>query len=202
MSASDAAADLTVAAVDVLDRLHQLLTVEHLYDGWRDELDRAIRDAAVVLDSHDHQDGADEPAESSRNPESGTPDESGDDGLSSHDSDELSSHDSAVKRCPRCNTVKSHDEFGRNRSAHDGLQGWCKPCARQYDRERRAPANTACGDSTSDVPTEALAEDGKTRSARQLTEPTGQPPEPDPDTPAPAHARGVARTVPAMRRVT
>lgn len=40
------------------------------------------------------------------------------------------------------------------------------------------------------------------RTARRLPAPTGQPVEFDPDTPPPAHARGVARTVPNMRRVT
>lgn len=166
---SDDTADLTVAALDVLDRLHQLLTIDELYGGYRDDLDRAIRDAATVLDSYDHQTGTDQPAEASSNPESGTPDDS-----------------EAVKYCPRCHTTKPVDEFGRNRSAHDGRQGWCKPCMREYDRERRAPANTARGDSTSDVASQA-------RPARRLTEPTGQPPEPDPDAPAPVHAGAPSR---------
>ena len=33
-----------------------------------------------------------------------------------------------VKRCPRCETQKSTDEFVRNRSAKDGVGGYCKPC--------------------------------------------------------------------------
>lgn len=33
-----------------------------------------------------------------------------------------------MKRCPKCQLVKSVDEFNRNRNESDGLQVWCKPC--------------------------------------------------------------------------
>lgn len=171
MTVTDDDADLTVAALDVLDRLHQLLTADQLYDGWRDELDRAIRDAATVLDSDDHQDGADQP----------------DEGLSSHDSD--------VKHCSRCATTKSVDEFGRNRSARDGLQSWCKACVRAYNRR---------GDSTSDVPTSdgISGAASQARQARRLNEPTGQPVEPDPDSRPPAHAGSPNRTPSTLTPLT
>lgn len=42
------------------------------------------------------------------------------------------------KRCPRCDTVKSRVEFGKNRSAKDGLQSYCKPCASAATLSSRA----------------------------------------------------------------
>ena len=33
------------------------------------------------------------------------------------------------KWCPKCESLKALDEFGANRSAHDGKQQYCKPCA-------------------------------------------------------------------------
>ena len=32
------------------------------------------------------------------------------------------------KRCPRCEQIKLRSEFYKNKTAHDGLQGMCKPC--------------------------------------------------------------------------
>jgi len=34
-----------------------------------------------------------------------------------------------TKYCPGCETVKPLDDFGNNRSSHDGKQGQCRPCA-------------------------------------------------------------------------
>lgn len=34
-----------------------------------------------------------------------------------------------MKWCPRCQTMLSRERFGKNRSAHDGLQPRCKPCS-------------------------------------------------------------------------
>ncbi|MET9337875.1 endonuclease domain-containing protein [Nonomuraea sp. NPDC003804] len=39
------------------------------------------------------------------------------------------------KFCPRCQEIKSHAEFGRNRSQKDGLADYCKPCHTQAMRE-------------------------------------------------------------------
>jgi hypothetical protein len=130
----------------VLDRMHQLLTAEELSDGWRDELDTAIAVAASLLDQAD-QLAADEH-------HAATP--------TAPDGDAL-----AGKRCPRCDTTKPVGEFGANRSKHDRLQTYCKPCVREMNRaDRRAG-----------------------RYARRLTVPTGDPPpQPDPDTPRPVHA--------------
>jgi hypothetical protein len=73
----------------------------------------------------------------------------------------------AGKRCPRCDTSKPVGEFGANRNKHDRLQTYCKPCVREMNRaDRRA---------------------GR---ARRLTQPTGEPPDPEPDTPTPVHAAG------------
>jgi hypothetical protein len=129
--------DVLRHGLKVLDRMHQLLTAETLSDGWRDELDTAIAVAASLLDQAD-QLAAAEP------------------------------HDAlAGKRCPRCDTTKPVGEFAANRSKHDRLQTYCKPCVREMSRaDRRA---------------------GR---ARRLTQPTGDPPDPETDTPRPVHAAG------------
>ncbi len=36
-----------------------------------------------------------------------------------------------AKRCNKCKEVKSLDEFHKNKSSRDGLQGRCKPCVRE-----------------------------------------------------------------------
>ena len=41
------------------------------------------------------------------------------------------------KWCPRCRTVKSLDDFSRNRTARDGHRPYCKPCDRDMKREAR-----------------------------------------------------------------
>jgi len=37
-----------------------------------------------------------------------------------------------TKRCPRCGETKPVDEFHRDRSAHDGLTGWCASCRNEH----------------------------------------------------------------------
>jgi hypothetical protein len=138
--------DVLRHGLKVLDRLHALLTVEKLSDGWRDELDTAIAVAASLLDQAD-QLAADEHHTAAP---------------TAPDGDAL-----AGKRCPRCDTTKPVGEFGANRSKHDRLQTYCKPCVRDMNRAER-PAGRA----------------------RRLTVPTGQPPDPEPDTPTPVHAAG------------
>lgn len=39
------------------------------------------------------------------------------------------------KYCSGCDETKDADRFGRNRKSRDGLQGWCKDCMREYQRE-------------------------------------------------------------------
>jgi hypothetical protein len=82
--------------------------------------------------------------------------------------DQLASDEphTTAKRCPRCDTTKSVGEFGANRTKHDQLQTYCKACVRAMNRGR--PAGRA----------------------RRLTQPTGDPPDPEPDTPTPVHAAG------------
>ena len=41
------------------------------------------------------------------------------------------------KRCPRCRVTKPHAAFARHRTSKDGLQSWCRICARAYRAERR-----------------------------------------------------------------
>jgi hypothetical protein len=33
-----------------------------------------------------------------------------------------------IKRCTRCKTIKSKEDFGKDRSAKDGQACWCKEC--------------------------------------------------------------------------
>lgn len=42
------------------------------------------------------------------------------------------------KHCQRCVTDKDESEFGCDRSRPDGLYPYCRPCARQFHRDRRA----------------------------------------------------------------
>jgi hypothetical protein len=39
-----------------------------------------------------------------------------------------------LKACTKCKTEKSLDQFGKNRSTHDGLQHWCKACSSLYQK--------------------------------------------------------------------
>lgn len=40
-----------------------------------------------------------------------------------------------MKICSKCKQSKSTDEFNKNRSKHDGLNSFCRECARQKARE-------------------------------------------------------------------
>jgi DNA-directed RNA polymerase subunit RPC12/RpoP len=43
-----------------------------------------------------------------------------------------------TKKCSRCGRELPVTEFGKNRSAKDGLQVFCKECFRQYARNKRS----------------------------------------------------------------
>lgn len=45
-----------------------------------------------------------------------------------------------TKKCPRCGRELPVTEFGKNKSAKNGLQPYCKECLRQYARNKRADA--------------------------------------------------------------
>ena len=49
------------------------------------------------------------------------------------------------KRCLKCGEAKLVECFGKNKSANDGLQGWCKECQREYDRKRHRAKAEAMG---------------------------------------------------------
>lgn len=34
-----------------------------------------------------------------------------------------------MKKCPKCDSIKALDDFGNNRTTHDGKQQYCKPCS-------------------------------------------------------------------------
>ena len=38
-----------------------------------------------------------------------------------------------TKRCPKCGEVKPADEFFRSSSSIDGLQSYCRSCAKDYN---------------------------------------------------------------------
>jgi hypothetical protein len=42
------------------------------------------------------------------------------------------------KFCSRCARELPAEDFGPQRSAPDGLRGWCRPCSQQYGRDRRS----------------------------------------------------------------
>lgn len=41
-----------------------------------------------------------------------------------------------MKRCSRCEAEKNLDEFAKSKVSKDGLQAWCKQCAKEYTRIR------------------------------------------------------------------
>ena len=43
----------------------------------------------------------------------------------------------AEKRCSKCGEVKPVSEFGKNRSAKEGLQSWCKVCHNEARKQLR-----------------------------------------------------------------
>lgn len=43
-----------------------------------------------------------------------------------------------AKRCSKCEEVLDASSFGKNRTAADGLQGWCKACTGIYMKKRAA----------------------------------------------------------------
>lgn len=47
------------------------------------------------------------------------------------------------KKCPDCGELKSRDDFYRNKSAHDGLTSYCKPCWAVRSRAQRDKTKTA-----------------------------------------------------------
>lgn len=50
----------------------------------------------------------------------------------------LSKIDAGIKWCPGCAQFKAREEFHRNRTASDGLQGECIPCRAGRQRSRRS----------------------------------------------------------------
>jgi hypothetical protein len=42
-----------------------------------------------------------------------------------------------MKTCTRCNVKKKAGAFNAHGSSKDGLQSWCRECARDYDVARR-----------------------------------------------------------------
>ena len=40
-----------------------------------------------------------------------------------------------VKTCPRCQTEKPFDDYWTHKTRKDGLQGWCKACYSDRERE-------------------------------------------------------------------
>lgn len=47
-----------------------------------------------------------------------------------------------MKRCQICKTDKSINEFGNNRTKHDGKQTYCKVCSREKDKRCYAETPT------------------------------------------------------------
>ncbi len=49
-----------------------------------------------------------------------------------------------MKRCPRCSLTKNLTEFGISRSKRDGLNTYCRPCARAVKLESKARKHKIC----------------------------------------------------------
>lgn len=50
-----------------------------------------------------------------------------------------------IKWCPRCERLKSFEDFHRNRSTRSGRASYCIPCFRSYRVERAASLERASG---------------------------------------------------------
>lgn len=42
-----------------------------------------------------------------------------------------------MKLCPKCNMLKSEDEFNKNKNRRDGLSVYCKACRHDYNMQNR-----------------------------------------------------------------
>lgn len=42
-----------------------------------------------------------------------------------------------TKNCRRCDTVKDKSNFNKNKTAHDGLQKYCRECTRKFSRQNK-----------------------------------------------------------------
>lgn len=40
-----------------------------------------------------------------------------------------------TKKCPKCKQIKCLDEFSKAKNQKDGLQCWCKQCAKEYQNQ-------------------------------------------------------------------
>lgn len=45
---------------------------------------------------------------------------------------------SGVKHCPRCDTTKTLEDFGKSKQNKDGKNGWCLQCCREVAKAYRA----------------------------------------------------------------
>lgn len=41
-----------------------------------------------------------------------------------------------TRNCPKCNTIKSVDEFAKNRATRTGLEAYCRICQGELGRKR------------------------------------------------------------------
>lgn len=46
-----------------------------------------------------------------------------------------------TKYCPHCESIKPHEEFGRNRATKDGLTAYCLPCHNKVGAQNRAKSH-------------------------------------------------------------
>lgn len=43
----------------------------------------------------------------------------------------------STKHCRRCNIVKKQNDFNKNKTAHGGLQKYCRECTHKFSRQNK-----------------------------------------------------------------
>lgn len=72
-----------------------------------------------------------------------------------------------MKLCPKCNTKKPLDEFGKNKSRKDGHQGHCKECLKAVFNQNKDKYNKARRDKARKDPRASMLTRAKQRAIKE-----------------------------------
>lgn len=80
-----------------------------------------------------------------------------------------------TKRCSRCGETKPVDAYAPHRTRHDGLQSYCRPCMREYRKQRRAANSKAAAKPADQKPAQQPAKKTAPPESAQGPAPTPTP---------------------------